>query len=70
MRVVRFQNKPLTSEMVLALDHIPEKEWRRSNINVRCEMIEELMSFLLIRFGAVYKEKRYHYFPYKVYCYF
>ena len=57
MGVVRFHNEAPTSKMVLALDDIPEKEWYRPNNNTRWEMIEELMSFVLIGFGAGLREE-------------
>ena len=38
--------------MVLVLDGILEKEWKRSNSGSHCERTEELMSFVLIGFGA------------------
>ena len=52
MGVIRFQNKALTSQMVLPLDDILEGEWLRSTDSERRESIEELMSFILIGFGA------------------
>ena len=52
MGVVRFQNDALTSLMVLALDDILKNEWNRSMSNDRHEIIEELISFVLIRFGS------------------
>ena len=52
MGVIRFHNKALTSQMVLALDDILEGEWLRSTSSERRESIEELMSFILISFGT------------------
>ena len=52
MGVVRFQNKALTSQMVLAMEDILEGKWQRTNNPERRESIEELMSFVLISFGA------------------
>ena len=52
MGVVRFQNEALNSPMVLALEKITENEWERSTSQSRHETIEELISFVLIGFGA------------------
>ena len=52
MEVVRFQNEALTSQMVLAMEDILEGKWQRINNPERQESIEELMSFILIGFGA------------------
>ena len=50
MGLVWFRNEALTSEMVLALDDILEKEWHMPISNSQQEMIEELMSFVLVGF--------------------
>ena len=52
MGVVRFQNKMLTFQMVLAMEDILEGKWLRANSPKRQESIGELMSFILIVFGA------------------
>ena len=51
MGVLRFQNKALTSQIVLVRDDILEKEWQRSNGSTHHETMKELMSFVLIGFG-------------------
>ena len=52
MGVVRFQNEALTSWMVPAMEDILEGKWLRANSPKRQESIGELMSFILIVFGA------------------
>ena len=62
MEVVPFQNKALTSQMVLAMEDILEGQWLRSNDLERRESVEELMSFILISFGAGYEGRTSHWF--------
>ena len=56
MGVSRLQNKALTLQMALALDDMLETDWQGSNDITHCERIEELMSFVLIGFGAGLRE--------------
>ena len=50
--IVRYHNEALTSQLVLALDDILEREWQGSALPENREAIEGLMSFILIGFGA------------------
>mmetsp|Transcript_35888 Transcript_35888/g.85574 ORF Transcript_35888/g.85574 Transcript_35888/m.85574 type:complete len:423 (+) Transcript_35888:1865-3133(+) len=52
MGQVRYQNEPLTSEMVLALDQLITAEWLRTTDERERERLEELMCYVLIGFGA------------------
>ncbi|EJK47337.1 hypothetical protein THAOC_33949 [Thalassiosira oceanica] len=52
MGQVRYQNEPLTSEMVLALDQLITFEWHRTTDDRERERLEELMCYVLIGFGA------------------
>ena len=52
MGEVKYQNEPLTSEMVLALDQLLTAEWLGTTDERERERLEELMCFVLIGFGT------------------
>ena len=52
MGQVRYQNEPLTPEIILGLDAIITEEWRNSLDDAHRESLEELMCFVLIGFGC------------------
>ncbi|EJK54877.1 hypothetical protein THAOC_25457 [Thalassiosira oceanica] len=52
MGQVRYQNEPLTSEMVLALDQLITAEWLRTTDERERERLEELMCYVLIGQGG------------------
>lgn len=49
MGVVRIQNEALTSEMILAMDEIAERNWRNGSDR---EMVEGTMAATLLEYGA------------------
>ena len=52
MGEVRFQNKALTLEQVLGLGDMLDVTWNCSTKDAHRERLEELMCFILIRFGV------------------
>ena len=51
MGVVRIQNEALTSDIVLAIDEVAEREWRNSS-NLEKRMVEGTMCAMLLEYGA------------------
>lgn len=52
MGQVRYQNEPITSEIILELDAIISAEWRETVDEERKEHLEELMCFILIGYAC------------------
>ena len=52
MGELRYQNEPLTSEMLLGLDQNMEQIWNAAASPKKREAVEELMAFICIGFGA------------------
>ena len=52
MGELRFQNEPLTSDMLLGLDEEMELLWNNATGSEERTAVEELMSFVCIGFGA------------------
>ena len=51
MGEIRVQNEALTSEMILAIDEIAEREWRNGS-DTRKRLIEGTMCAMLLEYGA------------------
>ena len=52
MGMIRYQNEALTSDMVLAICNLAERDWTEATDESEKERIEETVAFMLLGFGA------------------